>query len=128
MSYSQRLGRTVTIEGETYFPGMFLGRQVPNFADKSEFCHNLYLLIRAWYCDCATLPIQTSDSTAQPKEMLADKDMMTQSVFYARDFFNLRRGDHALLCLPLGRQRANLYQQSCSNIGRWLFSNCGMKR
>ena len=96
-----RTKQAITIEGKTYSPDIFLGKNLPEFISQSEFHHDLFLFLKDWFSDSPTLKVQTSGSTGIPKEMLVEKSRMMQSAQLTCSFLNLEKGDSALLCMPL---------------------------
>lgn len=53
-----------------------------------------------WLNDKPTVTVQTSGSTGKPKSIVLEKQHMVNSACATGDFFRLRPGDSALLCLP----------------------------
>ncbi|SHJ68973.1 AMP-binding protein [Pseudozobellia thermophila] len=53
-----------------------------------------------WLNDRPTISVQTSGSTGKPKSIVLQKRHMVNSACATGDFFHLRPGDTALLCLP----------------------------
>ncbi|OJV88578.1 MAG: O-succinylbenzoate synthase [Bacteroidia bacterium 44-10] len=94
-------GRKIDIEGKMYTPADFTGESETDFAGKSPFHRQLYLFLREWFSDSATFCLHTSGSTGTPKEIIVRKEQMLQSAKGTCDFFHLKKGDKALLCLPL---------------------------
>nr|WP_242047170.1 AMP-binding protein [Dysgonomonas sp. HGC4] len=89
----------ITIEGKAYFPNIFLGENLPEFI--SQFHNDLFLFLKDWFSDSPTLKVQTSGSTGIPKEILVEKSRMMQSAQLTCSFLGLKKGDSALLCMPL---------------------------
>lgn len=54
-----------------------------------------------WQSASPTLLVHTSGSTGKPKPMLVEKRRMAASALTTCRFLGLRRGDSALLCMPL---------------------------
>lgn len=54
-----------------------------------------------WNNDTLTVKVRTSGSTGTPKEMLVEKERMVNSARMTCNFLNLKRGDKALLCMPV---------------------------
>ena len=54
-----------------------------------------------WLSDADALPVQTSGSTGRPKKIRLQKKFMKASARMTLDFFGLKPGDKALLCLPV---------------------------
>ena len=101
MHYSNQFKRNIMIMGNSYSAEAFLSGDGPDFAALSEFHRSIYLLIRSWYSPGENITIHTSGSTGVPTEMFASKDKIFNSVMYTQNFFSLKEGDKALLCLPL---------------------------
>jgi O-succinylbenzoic acid--CoA ligase len=57
--------------------------------------------LEEWHSDSSYVCVQTSGSTGSPKPMLVEKRRMEASARITCDFLGLRRGDIALLCMPL---------------------------
>ncbi|AEH02160.1 o-succinylbenzoate--CoA ligase [Lacinutrix sp. 5H-3-7-4] len=53
-----------------------------------------------WLDKKETITLKTSGSTGKPKTITISKQRMINSAIATRDFFNLKPGDKALLCLP----------------------------
>lgn len=54
-----------------------------------------------WHNEAPTVKVRTSGSTGVPKEMLVEKERMVNSARMTCKFLNLKRGDKALLCMPV---------------------------
>lgn len=59
-----------------------------------------YFLID-WLSDSDTIKVTTSGSTGTPKTITLKKEFVRNSAMATNRFFNLKKGDSALLCLPL---------------------------
>ncbi|OAV66443.1 L-Ala-D/L-Glu epimerase [Bacteroidales bacterium Barb6] len=59
------------------------------------------LFLSEWLDDSPFISLQTSGSTGTPKQITVRKQQMTQSALATISYLRLRRGDKALLCLPL---------------------------
>lgn len=57
--------------------------------------------IKDWESPSETLLVHTSGSTGAPKPMYVQKRRMLESARVTCDFLGLKKGDRALLCLPL---------------------------
>ena len=57
--------------------------------------------INQWQSSSPTLLVHTSGSTGKPKPMLVEKRRMEASARITCQFLGLKRGDTALLCMPL---------------------------
>lgn len=91
----------ICITGVTYSAQAFSDEQLPRFTGHSPFHHQLYLFLKEWFSPSPTIPLHTSGSTGLPKEIIVRKEQMLQSAMMTCNFFHLKRGDKALLCLPL---------------------------
>lgn len=61
----------------------------------------LYAFLSEWNNSSPTIEVQTSGSTGTPKRMQVRKDQMINSARMTCDFLGLKKGDKALLCMPL---------------------------
>ena len=93
--------QSIIIEGITYLPEDFKTEHKIDFETKSEFHKELSSFLRQWFSDTETMEVKTSGSTGTPKEMLVEKVRMMQSAKLTCSFLNLKKGDKALLCMPL---------------------------
>ena len=57
--------------------------------------------IAEWRNDGETMVVHTSGSTGEPKALLVEKRRMEASARITCRFLGLKKGDRALLCLPL---------------------------
>jgi O-succinylbenzoic acid--CoA ligase len=62
---------------------------------------NLYNFILEWIFDDPFIKVKTSGSTGNPKWIRIEKDKMIQSALMTGRFFDLKKSDKALLCLPV---------------------------
>ena len=62
---------------------------------------DLQQFLNEWHNDSPTVLVHTSGSTGEPKPMWVEKRRMEASARTTCDFLGLRRGDTALLCMPL---------------------------
>lgn len=62
---------------------------------------DLRRFLKDWNSSAPTLPVYTSGSTGTPKRIWADKEKMKNSARITCHFLNLKKGDTALLCMPL---------------------------
>ncbi len=92
-----RQKQTITIEGKRYLSDELSAENI----SVSEFHNDLFLFLKDWFSDSPTLKVQTSGSTGIPKEMLVEKSKMMQSALLTCSFLDLKKGDSALLCMPL---------------------------
>ena len=87
---------------------IFTGKQLIEFCSsglaatqKGSPGYNLYNFIMSWISDEPAITVKTSGSTGKPKEIVLSKKSMTESAKLTGQFLSLKRGDRALLCLPV---------------------------
>lgn len=74
----------------------------PNFpAAQTDFEAQVLSFIENWFDASKTVEVQTSGSTGTPKLFEVEKSRMRHSATLTCDFFGLKEGDSALLCLPV---------------------------
>ena len=61
----------------------------------------VFSFILEWLSFSTTIKVQTSGSTGKPKEVFLEKKFMEASAIATLDFFKLKPGHSALLCLPV---------------------------
>ena len=61
---------------------------------------SIYSFILDWISDNEKLIIKTSGSTGTPKNIEIEKNKMIKSAELTAGFFQFKKGDKALLCLP----------------------------
>lgn len=71
--------------------------QIPS----NEFETKVLDFIKEWNSDTKTVKVQTSGSTGIPKIFDIEKSKMMNSADMTCDFLGLKKGDQALLCLPV---------------------------
>lgn len=71
------------------------------YKDSLFFHRDLSDFLARWNDLSPVLTVQTSGSTGSPRQMVVRKDKMEQSARITCSFLGLKRGDKALLCLPL---------------------------
>ncbi len=91
----------ICISGITYSRDEILSEQPAGFSSETPFHRQLYLFLKEWFSPSPTIRLHTSGSTGVPKEITVRKEQMLQSARMTCDFFQLKKGDKALLCLPL---------------------------
>ncbi|WP_298653223.1 AMP-binding protein [uncultured Proteiniphilum sp.] len=91
----------IRIESRVYGPADFTEERESSLADTSPFHHQLYLFLKEWFSKSPTLRLHTSGSTGTPKEITVRKEQMLQSAKITCDFFDLKKNNKALLCLPM---------------------------
>lgn len=68
---------------------------------KNEFEIKVFQFLKEWFSDSLTVTVQTSGSTGTPKILEIDKSKMVHSAKMTCNFFDLKPGNSALLCLPV---------------------------
>ncbi len=71
------------------------------FACGSAIMADLYNFLKEWFNDKSFIMVQTSGSTGKPKSMKANKQQMINSASITCGYLGLKRGDSALICMPL---------------------------
>ncbi len=94
--------QTITIDGKSYAPPelkKWCRQQLENRVEDWE--KDFYHFLLAWIdTDLKTIAVNTSGSTGVPKSINIEKDAMIASARMTLDFFDLKEGNSALLCLP----------------------------
>lgn len=67
----------------------------------TEFDKKVILFVKDWFSSTKVVRISTSGSTGAPKTLEIEKSRMRSSAKMTCDFFNLKEGSSALLCLPI---------------------------
>ena len=62
---------------------------------------NLFSFIRDWISNDPYVEVKTSGSTGSPKRIRIEKSKMIRSALMTGRFFDLKKNDHVLLCLPV---------------------------
>ena len=96
--------QTVTLDGRTYTAADCRHRLYEDFCRRygpDSFHACLAAFLREWFDASDTVCVHTSGSTGTPKELRVEKRRMMASAMMTVDFLGLRRGDAALLCMPL---------------------------
>lgn len=68
---------------------------------ETAFEKQVIIFIREWFNNSTTVKVQTSGSTGTPKVFEIEKERMRHSANKTCDILGLKKGDSALLCLPL---------------------------
>ena len=68
---------------------------------QNEFLQDLEAFLQEWHNDDPTVWVHTSGSTGTPKPLLVEKERMKASARLTCQFLGLKKGDTALLCMPL---------------------------
>lgn len=69
--------------------------------DAPEILRDLYRFLTDWFDESPYITVHTSGSTGTPKAFTVRKEQMMQSAILTCSFLHLRKGDNALLCMPL---------------------------
>jgi O-succinylbenzoic acid--CoA ligase len=69
---------------------------------QTEFLQDLKAFLEEWHNENPTIGVHTSGSTGSPKAMQVEKQRMMASARLTCSFLGLKKGDTALLCMPLG--------------------------
>ena len=68
---------------------------------QTKFLQDLEAFLQEWHNDDPTVWVHTSGSTGTPKPMQVEKERMRASAHITCSFLGLKKGDSALLCMPL---------------------------
>lgn len=71
-----------------------------SIAGLPEWESELYAFLKEWFSSSQFIKAQTSGSTGEPSIVELPKDIMISSALRTIEYFNLKEGDRALLCLP----------------------------
>ena len=102
--------QTITINGKTYTANdaratmkspSRLQALFREQAGEGSFLTALADFLAEWFDDTDTVKVHTSGSTGTPKELHVEKRRMMNSAMLTVSFLHLKRGDTALLCMPL---------------------------
>ena len=69
--------------------------------DQSKIWNDVNQFISEWYSTNIEMDLKTSGSTGKPKYISVKKDWMQNSAELTRKTFGLKKGDSALLCMPM---------------------------
>jgi O-succinylbenzoic acid--CoA ligase len=73
----------------------------PEINPNNEFEQKAFLFLQELYSDSKTVQVMTSGSTGTPKIFEIEKERMLHSAKMTCDILNLKKGDSALICLPV---------------------------
>ena len=79
----------------------FKNFDIKNILPRTEFEKKVLQFLQDWFSDSETVSVQTSGSTGTPKIFQIEKSKMFNSAKMTCDFLGLKKGDIALLCLPV---------------------------
>ncbi|KFE99478.1 AMP-dependent synthetase [Chryseobacterium formosense] len=74
---------------------------INNLQPQTEFEKKVIFFVEEWQSDSKTVKVQTSGSTGVPKVFDIEKEKMLNSAQMTCDFLKLKKGNTALLCLPI---------------------------
>lgn len=79
----------------------FNNLNINNLSPGTEFEQKAKNFLEEWFSEGETVNVQTSGSTGQPKIFEIEKKRMLSSAMMTCNFLGLKKGDKALLCLPV---------------------------
>lgn len=79
----------------------FNNLEINNLQPQTEFEKKVIFFVEEWQSDSKTVKVQTSGSTGVPKVFDIEKEKMLNSAQMTCDFLKLKKGNTALLCLPI---------------------------
>ena len=94
--------QTILIEGIPYsnWEIEMVRMNIPP-ADHRSFRQEVFSFLSEWFDSKSQIPVHTSGSTGQPKELWVEKENMMESACLTCSFLGLQENDSALLCMPL---------------------------
>ena len=72
-----------------------------SLSPQTEFEEKVVSFLEDWFSDSEMVSVQTSGSTGKPKIFEVEKQRMLNSAKMTCDFLKLKKGNSALLCLPV---------------------------
>jgi len=84
--------------------GTFLkGAEIEDFCKRqnSDFFLHVASFMNEWLNPNSYISLKTSGSTGAPKTILIEKNKMLFSAARTAEYFNFKKGQKALLCLPI---------------------------
>ena len=92
---------TITLDGYSYSEQTLLAQaeSVLNAENSPEWQKAVYRFILQWLDSSPYIKVKTSGSTGAPKTIEVTKNAMCASAKLTQDYFGLKAGDRALLCL-----------------------------
>lgn len=79
----------------------FNNLEINNLQPQTEFEKKVIFFVEEWKSDSKTVKVQTSGSTGVPKVFDIEKEKMLNSAQMTCDYLKLKKGNTALLCLPI---------------------------
>jgi len=70
-------------------------------SNQNSFDNDVSLFLKEWFSDSSFIETKTSGSTGKPKTIRLSKTSMIKSAQLTNRFFDLKKGDTVLLCLPV---------------------------
>lgn len=102
---TDRAQQSLTLHGQTYSAAEIrqglLRQETADDPEDKAFLQKLDAFLTDWFSDSPSIRVHTSGSTGTPKEQIVRKEQMMHSALLTCRFLNLRKGDRALLCMPL---------------------------
>lgn len=79
----------------------FNNLEINNLHPETDFEKKVFFFLKEWFSESKTVKVQTSGSTGTPKIIAIEKEKMLNSAKMTCDFLDLKKGDTALVCLPV---------------------------
>jgi len=79
----------------------FNNLNINNLSFQTDFEQKIKNFLVEWFSDEPTVKVQTSGSTGTPKVFEIEKKKMVNSAVMTCNFLELKKGDKALICLPV---------------------------
>lgn len=79
----------------------FNNLEINNLHPETDFEKKVIFFLKKWFSDSKTVKVQTSGSTGVSKVIEIEKEKMLNSAKMTCDFLNLKKGNTALICLPI---------------------------
>lgn len=95
--------------------------KLPTSLSDSDWEKQIVDFINEWNSDTEEIIAKTSGSTEEPKEISLPKEAMRMSTKMTASFFNLKKGDTALLCLPVHYIAGKMMLVRAMELGLKLF-------
>lgn len=94
------LEQTITVAGHRYSADTLTDAPDIYFST-TDLGQQFLVFLKDWFSDTPYISVRTSGSTGMPKRMQVEKTRMINSAKLTQEFFSLKSGDTALLCMPL---------------------------
>ncbi|MFL9835778.1 AMP-binding protein [Chryseobacterium terrae] len=79
----------------------FNNLEINNLHPETDFEKKVIFFLKEWFSDSKFVKVQTSGSTGVPKIIEIDKEKMVNSANMTCNFLDLKKGNTALVCLPV---------------------------